>query len=156
MKTLILYATKHGAAREIAARIAKRMDGAAVHDLGRGNAPEITGYDCVIIGGSVYAGAVRKDVKEFIAANTDALRQKRLGLFLSGMRTTAEKETFEANFPPALLNAAKAVCFPGGIFDPNKAGFLERMVAKAVMKATAYTSTIDDKKIERFVREMQA
>jgi menaquinone-dependent protoporphyrinogen oxidase len=156
MKTLILYATKHGAAREIAERIAKGMDGAAVHDLGRGNAPGLAGYDCVILGGSVYAGAVRKEVKEFIAANTDALRQKRLGLFLSGMHTAAEKEAVEASFPPALLKAAKAVCLPGGIFDPKKAGFLERMVAKAVMKASAYTSTIDDKKIERFVREVRA
>jgi menaquinone-dependent protoporphyrinogen IX oxidase len=32
MKTLILYATKHGAAREIAQRIAIRLDGAVVHD----------------------------------------------------------------------------------------------------------------------------
>ena len=33
MKTLILYATKYGAAREIAKRIAEKMGGAALHDF---------------------------------------------------------------------------------------------------------------------------
>ena len=33
MKTIILYATKYGAAAEIARRIAAHIDGAIVHDL---------------------------------------------------------------------------------------------------------------------------
>lgn len=67
MRTLILYATKHGAARDIAQRLAKRMNGATVIDLGTGSAPSPNGYDCVIIGSSVYVGQLRKEATSTIS-----------------------------------------------------------------------------------------
>jgi len=48
-----------------------------VHDL--------IGYDCIIVGSSVYAGMFRKKAKAFLSQNADVLRQKKLGLFVSGM-----------------------------------------------------------------------
>jgi menaquinone-dependent protoporphyrinogen oxidase len=151
MNTLILYATKHGAAREIAGRIAKRLDGAVTHDLKQGGVPFLAGFDCVIVGGSLYAGMLRKEARTFLRQNVNALRGKRLGLFVSGMDASREKNFLAANFPAELLHAASSSAFLGGIFDPRKAGVIGRVIMKAVSKQAEYTDTIDDAKIQNFV-----
>ena len=155
MKTLILYATKHGAAREVAQRIAKLIDGAVLHDLKQGDVPSLTEYDCIIIGGSVYAGMLRKEAKTFLAQNADALRDKRLGLFLCGMNATQEQEFFKANFSPDILQSAKAASFMGGIFDPKKAGAMGRFIVKVAAKQSEYIDSIDNKKIKQFAEAMR-
>ena len=156
MKALILYATKHGAASEIARRIAGRIDGAAVHDLKEDGMPDLAGFDYVIVGSAVYAGLICKEAKTFVTQNTDALREKQLGLFLSGLDASKESACFEANFPPELLQAAKAARCLGGIFDPKKVNGMERLIMKAAAKQSGYTDTIDDDKITQFTEEMMA
>ena len=156
MKTIIIYATKHGAAGEIAQRIADKMDGTAVHNLKKGSAPSLEDFDCVIIGTSLYAGMIRGEVKAFLSQNAGALQGKKLGLFLSGLDAGEEKINFDRNFPPEILKNAKAAGFFGGIFDPKKAGLVERLVMKVVAKKSAYENTIDDSRIEQFVKTMKA
>jgi len=67
-ETLILYATKHGATHEIAKRIADRMDDATIHDLGQNNTPDISEFDCIVFGSSIYVGMIRKEAKAFFIA----------------------------------------------------------------------------------------
>ena len=155
MKTLILYATKHGAAREIARRIADRMDGAVLHDLEQADVPALDLFDCVIVGSSLYAGMIRKEAKAFLSQNADRLREKKLGLFLSGMDASREKAYFDANCPPDVLKAAKAAAFLGGVFDPKKTGAMERFIMKAVAKQKGYSNIISDEKIKQFVEAMK-
>lgn len=153
MKTLILYATKHGAAKEIAARIAARIPDSTVCDIKSNNLPPISQFDCIILGASLYAGTIQKEAKTFLTQNSDTLRGKRIGLYLSGMDASREKEFFEANFSSEILQAATVKSFLGGVFDPKKAGVMERLIMKAVAKQSAYTNTISDDKIEQFVKE---
>ena len=154
MKTLILYATKHGAARETAERIAKKIPDAVLHDLKQPDIPSLADFDCVILGSSIYVGSIRKEAKAFLAQNADRLIEKKLGLFLCGLQESEEKQFFDANFSPDILKAAKATGFLGGIFDPNKAGFMERFLLKAVAKLPEYTNRIDNTKIEQFAEVM--
>jgi len=155
LKTLILYATKHGATKEAAQRISKKLDGATLHDLKQGGIPSLTEFDCVIIGSPLYAGMIRKEAKTFLAQNAEALCGKRFGLFLCGLDATQEQEFFKSNFPPEVLQAAKATSFLGGIFDPKKAGFIGRLIMKAVAKQAVYTDTIDDGKIAQFIEALK-
>jgi len=155
MKTLILYATKYGAAHEIAERIADRMGDATTHDLGQSNIPDIAGYDCIVVGSSIYAGMIRKEAKVFLSQNTDSLCNKRFGLFISGMDSSGEKGFFDANIPQNILQNAKATGFLGGIYDPKKAGFLERFIMKAVSGQSKYTNTINDGGIKEFIEALQ-
>ena len=155
MKTLLLYATKHGATREVAQRIAKLLDGAVLHDLKQGGVPSLAEYDCIIIGGSIYAGMLRKEAKTFAAQNADALRGKRLGLFLCGMDASQEQAFFKANIPADILQAAKATSFMGGIFDPKKAGAMGRLIVKVAAKQSEYIDSIDDEKIKQFAEVMR-
>ena len=155
MKTLIIYASHYGATREIARRISARIDGAVLHDLRQAAAPSIDGYDGVIIGSPLYAGTVKKEVKAFVARHAEGLRGKAVGLFLSGFEADNEFFYFERNFPKDMLAAAKATCFPGGVYDPAKAGLFHKIMLKVVGKKMPYTDTIDDAKIQRFAEAMR-
>ena len=156
MKTQILYATKHGATHEIAKRIADRMDDAAIHDLRKSNTPDISGFDCIIVGSSIYVGMIRKEAKAFLSQNEDMLCNKKFGLFLSGMDPSGGKELFDANFSQSILQKAKATSILGGIYDPQKAGFIERFIMKVAAKQSEYSSTIDDGKIEEFIEALNS
>ena len=156
MKTIILYATKHGAAAEIAKRIAAQIDDSVTFDLKNDALPSLADFDCVIIGSSVYAGSFRKEAKAFLAQNADELCKKKLGLFISGFSESEEEKIFKDCMPNELLQAAKAAKVLGGIFDPAKFGFFERLVMRIVTKQSGYTSTINDEKIKKFVEAMKA
>ena len=156
MKTLILYATKSGSTGEAARRIAKRMDGAVVHDLKQGGVPSLEEYDCVVIGSALYVGAIRKEAKAYLAQNSEALRNKRLGLFLCGLEENQANVSIEKNFPPDLLKSAKVAQLLGGVFDPAKAGALDRFMVKVAAKQTEYKNSIDDGKIDEFVGALLA
>ena len=158
MKTLILYATKYGAAREIAQRIAGKIDGSVICDLKQDDIPPLGEFDCVILGSSIYAGMIRKEAQTFLSQNADLLREKKTGLFLSGMNPSPEQENnyFKANFSQDILQAAKIKSVLGGIFDPKKAGFMERFIMKMVAKQSKYTDTISDDKIEKFAEVMKS
>jgi len=156
MKTIILYATKYGAAAAIARQIAEQIDGAIVYDLKLDGTPPLAGFDCVIVGSSVYAGMMRKEAKSFLSQHADVLREKKLGLFISGLDESRETEMFRSNVPSDVLQAAKTAKFLGGIFDPQKAGFLERTAMKAITKQSEYKNTIDSDKVRQFAEEMMA
>ena len=153
MKTLILYATKYGATREAAERIAREIEGAVMHDLKQGNIPPLEGFDCVIIGSSVYAGSIRKEAKAFLAQKS--LQDKKTGLFLCGINTSEAEEVFKANFSSEILQRAKEKSILGGIFDPKKANKIERFIMKIVTKSTEYTDTLDNDKIKLFAEAMK-
>jgi menaquinone-dependent protoporphyrinogen oxidase len=149
MKTIILYATKYGASAEIAMRLAEKIGDAVVHDL-KQPIPELIGYDCIIIGSSVYAGMFRKEAKKFLSESADILINKKFGLYASGMSKSEADKVFADNIPTELLLSAKAAMLLGGIFDPKKANFVERLIMKAVTKQSGYIDTLDDEKITAF------
>jgi len=156
MKTIILYATKHGTAAEIAKRIAAHLDNADIVDIKLGDIPALDEYDCVIIGGSVYAGLLRKEARTFIAQNADALCKKKLGLFISAMDEDSEEQIFKTNVPESVLQAAIVKSALGAAFDPKKANFIERLIMKAVTKQSGAVNKINDEKISKFAETMKA
>ena len=155
MRTIILYATKHGAAREVAERISAGLGGVDLFDLKQEKLPDLREFECVIVGSSVYAGSIRKEAKSFLAKNVEALKDKQFGIFLCGMSKGVDEEVYKKNFPEAILQTAKVKSLLGGAFDPQKAGWFERLVMRIVTKQSGYVSTIDDEKIKAFVRVFQ-
>jgi len=154
MKTLIIYATKKGSTKKVAEIIANKINGAGLHDINSGGAVSLKDYDCVILGSFLTAGFVNKEIKNFaLKYNTD-LQNKKLGIFLSGLDANGEEGYLKKNFPEDLLNKAEAKAFLGGIFDPEKCGFLARKIIKTVSGQASYTSTIDEEKIESFVQAL--
>jgi len=154
MKALIVYATKHGATKQIAEQLAEYLGGADLVDVGAGETASLTEYDCVLLGSPLTAGSIRKEVGAFVRQHAGELGGKRLGLFVSGLQGEDEDSYFQQNFPPELLAAARAKAFLGGVFDPAKCGFVARKIIKAASKLEGYTNTIDPARVEAFAREL--
>ena len=153
MKTLIVYSTKHGATEAIAKKIADVLENATLHNLNDGDV-SISDYDCIVLGSRLTAGNIHKKSLQFIEKYNDELQNKRLGLYLSGLEKSGEEGFFKHNFSQAILDKAAAKAFLGGIFDPAKCGFAERKILKAVSNLDAYTSTVDEDRINSFAQEL--
>jgi menaquinone-dependent protoporphyrinogen oxidase len=156
MNKLILYASKYGSAGEIAKRIADKIGGAEVHQLGREGVPALDGYERVIIGSSIYAGMIRKEAKAFVEANAEALNGKQLGLFVCGLDGGKGMEYFNANFPSEMIANAKAAMFLGGVFDPRKAGLFDRLAIWVITKQSGRVDKTDEGLIDEFVKKMDS
>ncbi|MDR2956733.1 MAG: flavodoxin domain-containing protein [Coriobacteriales bacterium] len=155
MKTLVLYATKYGAARKIAESLAESLSDADLCNIKEGYPTNFAKYDCVIIGSSVYAGSIRPEAKAFIAQAVSALEGKRLGLFICGMDAQRYEDCLKKNYPAEILQQAVVTDFLGGIFDPAKANFAERTIFRAASKLSSYQNTIDVEKIKQFAQAME-
>lgn len=156
MNTLIAYASKNGCTQSCAEKLAKRLEGKVeLHDLKSGKAVNLSDYDKVIVGGSVYVGKVQKEASDFCTQNMEALKNKKLGLFICGMQSE-ENLAMELNaaYPQELMaNAVARECF-GGEFIMKKLGFMEKAIVKVVAKTNQDTSNIREDIIEGFAKAM--
>lgn len=156
MKTLIVFASKYGGTKGSAEKIAREMTQAQICELGKDTLPDMTQYDCIIVGGPVFAGVLHKRVAAFLQENADFLLTKKLGLFLAGLQTDGGESLFTANFPDALLKHAAAKEMIGGICDPKTLNFFFRLLMKAITKTSQYHSTVSDEHIKRFADALKA
>jgi menaquinone-dependent protoporphyrinogen oxidase len=142
MSVLVVYASKHGATRGIAGRIAASLrtagckaDVRPVKDAG-----DLAAYDAFVIGSAAYELHWRKEATEFVRRNTKVLAARPVWLFSSGplgtepadakgrdLRTvTVPKEIPE--FTEALHPRGHHVFF--GALDLRKLTFAERSLRK--------------------------
>ena len=78
MKTLIAYGSKHGAAAKCAVILKEKIRGEVeMINLQQIQNIALKDYDNVIIGGSIYAGAIQKQVTAFCSQNLEILKQKK-------------------------------------------------------------------------------
>lgn len=136
MKTLIVYATKYGAAREAATRLAAQLPGAEVVQLQKGTAPpDLAPYDAVAVISSVYAGMLRGEAKEFCQANAGTLAGKHLALLTcQASADDTVQATLEANLPAELVQGAAVTASLGGQLDSAKLKFIDKTIFNAVAK----------------------
>jgi menaquinone-dependent protoporphyrinogen oxidase len=86
MTLLVVYASRHGATAEIAARIATRLiDSGSSVDLRPVDEVEtLEAYDAVVFGAPVYDQSWPPEANVFVARNRDALAARPLWLFSVG------------------------------------------------------------------------
>jgi menaquinone-dependent protoporphyrinogen oxidase len=86
MPLLVVYASRHGATAEIAARIAARLvDSGASVDLRPADEIEtLDAYDAVVLGAPVYDQSWPPEADAFVARNRNALAARPLWLFSVG------------------------------------------------------------------------
>lgn len=163
MKTLIAYSSKYGGTLECARRIQQRLpDGATLLDLDTADAVDLTSYDCVVVGSSIYMGKPRKAAKRFAKKQADSLLQKRLGLFLCCIQDVEKNvlQQFELAFPTPLLRHASAMEQLGGVVNFPKLGkvdgYIMNMIAGDLRKKTNsdVISTLSDERIDHFVKQL--
>jgi menaquinone-dependent protoporphyrinogen oxidase len=138
LNTLIVYATKHGSAKECAETLTKGLSGKVdVYNLKENGALDLSKYDKVIIGGSIYAGTMHKEIKDFCTKNLDELKNKKLGFFICCMNKKEAEKQLNNAFPQELLDIASVKKSFGGQFKFKEMNFLEKLITKMVSKALA-------------------
>lgn len=157
LKTLIAYSTKHGATRRYAEELARRLSGpVTVVDLHKDSGTDISGFDQVVIGSSIYAGQVSKEVRDFCALNLKALQQKRLGLFACCWQDgESARQQLRAAFPGELVSSAAVAESLGGDMNLAAMSFLERFVAKVIAKVKESASHYSEESVSRFAEALQ-
>ena len=137
MTILVAYASKHGATREVAQRIAERLTalGQEAEALPVDTAPDVTAYEAVVLGSAIYYGSWMKEATEYLLRHQAALVSRPVWLFSSGplgveVKGAEEQPRELAEFKEAIRPRGHQIFY--GALDHEKLSFPERMVVKAV------------------------
>jgi menaquinone-dependent protoporphyrinogen oxidase len=156
MKTLIIYASKYGSAEKCSNLLKDKLnDEVEIVNIKKESIPEITLFDNIIVGGSIYMGKIQKEVNQFCLKNISVLKNKNLGFFICCMSEdeVAEKQ-INSSFPEELLkNAIVRACF-GGEFKFKKMNFLEGIIIKKISKTSEDSSKLLQENINEFAQLM--
>jgi len=159
MKIAIIYVSKHGTTEKVAVSIAEKLgesNEVELFPLTKNATPNISDFEMVILGSSIYAGQASKKLKTFCKKNEQVLLQKKTGLFVCGMepnRAKRQKELEDA-FPDVLSKNALASGFLGGEFIFEQMNFFERFIINRIAKTNESVSRIDRNAIEIFIKKL--
>ena len=133
MKGIIIYGSKYGCTEKAVKMLQSKLHaGFGAVNLSKGEAPDLSHYDAVILGGPVYAGKTLKEVNSFMTQNIDALKEKRLGLFLCAGEENTEKrkEMLASVFPGELCSRATVMEVIGGELYWDKLDFFTKLILR--------------------------
>ena len=158
MKTLIVYASKHGAAEKCARLLAERLGREVdVFDLRNARAVDPSGYDAVVVGGSIHAGRVQVRVKKFCEAHAEALLKKKLGLFICCMEEGDKAwKQFHDAFPARLVDQAAAKGLFGGAFDFERMNWFEKTIIGKIAGVKESVCKINEPAVAEFADKMKS
>ena len=156
METLILFSSKYGATKEVANKISTHFPQAEVQDIKELGNLDITRYDSIIIGSSIYAGVVNKEIKDFISTNQSELKNKTWAVFFCGLNPKTKDEVVKNNFPGGELNSAKVITYLGGLFEAKKANFFEKTLISALTKQKGDVDMRNEEELVEFVKEFKS
>ena len=158
MKTAIVYATRYGAVRECAQRVAAELShGATLIELDRTARPKLLEYSTVIVGGSFYAGAIQPAVRNFCAASRADLLARTVVLFACGLATGEEaRRQLEAAFPDWLRSHALSCSILGAKIRPAKLGLLDRFFYKRAYGGRWNMDALDSAAISQIATQVNA
>ena len=156
MKSIIIYASKHGCAEKAANLLYDKLNGIKdIVNIRENSKINIKNFDTVIIGGSIYGGKIQKEIKEFIEKKLSILLEKKIGLFLCCGMEKDYKKQLENSFPKELLNHLTVDGYFGYEFNVDKMGFIEKSLVKLVAKDKVGDSKISKENIQKFVDRIQ-
>ncbi|HHU81535.1 MAG TPA: flavodoxin [Firmicutes bacterium] len=154
MKILIVFASKYGftqkAAEKLRGELSAGKHGVTLINLEEELPAGLETFDAVVIGGSIYAGLIRPEVRKFCRENLAALTGKRLGLFVCcGLENKAE-EQIKAVFPRELLDRATATGYFGYAVNYEKMSFIDRIIMRLVSGQKENQFCLREENIKKF------
>ena len=115
-KIAVIYKSKYGATKRYAGWIAIKLN-ADLYELSDIRVKDLKEYDTIIYGGPLYVGKI-KGIK-FIINNYEHLKNKKVKLFIVGMRNNDEvyiNSILKNNIPEAILKSINAFYFRGKMY----------------------------------------
>lgn len=156
MKTLIAYASKYGTTEKCAKDLATKLDGEVDFlDLKISTNTDLNEYEKVIVGGSINAGRIQPQTRKFIAQYQEALKEKKLGLFICcGAEGDEALRELNENYPKELLDIAVAKNFFGGEIKLSAMPGVVRFIVKKMSKTDVDKDMLLPENIKSFATEM--
>jgi menaquinone-dependent protoporphyrinogen oxidase len=140
---LVTFASKYGATKEIAERIAEVLRQAELQTdvYPVDGIRDIKPYKAVILGSAVYVGKWRKDAVEFLQTHEKVLADRPVWLFSSGPTGNGDPvELVEGKRLPAALQPIADRIHPRdiavfhGFINRDKINFIEKWTIKSLVK----------------------
>lgn len=156
MRTIIIYATKYGSVEHAIDLLKPRIGGDIVTiNILKEQVPDISGFDTVILGGSIYAGRIQKKLAKYAVRNLPELLTKRIGLFICAAQKPEirEKELFDA-FPFELYEHAVSKEAFGYEIHIDQMNFIEKKLVGALMGTKENRYELSEDTIEEFSRTL--
>ncbi|AVD35160.1 flavodoxin domain-containing protein [Clostridioides difficile] len=152
MNTIIIYSSKYGCTKDCANILKNKLsDNITIVDINNNNKIELSKFDKIIIGSSIYAGSVSKKIRLLCNDNLELLNKKQVGIFLCcGFSEEADKY-LKSNFPSSLLESANAIGIFGGEARLEEMKFLDKLIMKAVSKGNYDSFRISQDNIDNFL-----
>lgn len=138
MKIAIVYATKYGCTKKCAEILKSYLHGEVSIYSAKADKINLSQYDAVFIGGSVYMGKIQKEITHFCKRNLKQLLHKKIGLFACCYTPKDTEGFFETLYPIELINHAFYVTSVGGIMDYEKMNFLYRKLFQSLKKIDGF------------------
>lgn len=133
MNVLIAYAGKTGTTEKCAKILKALIGDAALCDLTK-EKPDLSEYNCVVVGGSIRMGQLHKAARNFIQKNEETLKRKRCGFFICNCFPEQSRSYMEQNIPEELLKkAVVAESFGGELVLEDQKG-MDQLITKLVAK----------------------
>lgn len=157
MKTIIIYSSTYGYAKDCASELSKQIKGEVLLvNVSTDTIPSINEFDNVVIGGSIYMGQISKKIKAYCTSNINLLKDKRVGLFLCcGLPENLEKNIKNA-FPEGVLKKAISVEFFGGELRIEKMKFTHKMLTGLMKKAAVKDGKALSKRMPENIAKLAA
>lgn len=149
MKTLIVYATKYGCTKKCAEILKSFLDGEVEILSAKSYKIDLTQYDVILIGGSVYMGKIRKEIIQFYKSNKKQLMNKKLGVFVCCYTPNGTEGFLETICPNEILEHAFYVTCVGGEMNYEKMNYLYRKMFQLLKKIDDFNKVFSDPVINK-------
>lgn len=158
MNVLIAYASKYGAVQRVSEKLYEKLDvPTTMVNLRVSPEPDLTSYDTVVIGGSIYAGRILPSIPRFVDRHREELLERTVVLFVSCLYE-GEKglEQLREAYPGWLQVHAKGAHNVGGEIVLEKLRFLDRIIIRNFAKVGENINRIDSGAIDRMVGDLRS
>jgi menaquinone-dependent protoporphyrinogen oxidase len=159
MKALIVYGTRGGATKQIADEMSKVLGGqgyaVTVKDAGDTRDIDVSTFDLIIVGSSVWMGSWKKEAVTFVKKNANVLLSKKVALFSSGIAGDDPTKMDEANKCTAKtasqFPAVKplATAYFGSYIDFNNPNLFVRFMSSGLKKGYENKGIDTSKPVDR-------
>ena len=158
MGTAIIYTSSHGTTERIAQLLKAEINknNTDIIKLKLRSIQNLNQYEQIIIGTSIHAGRIPRNMQKFMLANADVLKDKKLGLYLCCMYEGEKaQEQLKNAFPDLLSQHAVSTQILGGEFLFEKMNFLERAIVRKVAGVKESVSKIKMDEIKKFAKSFK-
>lgn len=136
----MLYCSRHGFTKRVLEAL-NELHGQGYHlvDIDEVKQLNLDEVEEILIGGSLYYGKLSKGMIYFIEDNIRILLDKKVVLFLIGLKVDRLQHAFELNFPKCFLDIFPRF-YLGGSYDESRVRGFEVFQLKRIKKKYRYSA----------------